>query len=166
MRSVIICISLLIASSVLGQKEETLLLEINSLPIKHGKIYEIQYYPGHGLKRVIDGVEITEASDSVFSVCSAQVLRVLDLGTEWAIILKDSTGLIFAYANLKTAFVKKGDIVSQGNFLGLVGQLEDGTKMLSFIICNSKGIIWSEKKTIEFLKKLQLPCNLQSIPIL
>lgn len=120
-------------------------------------IYHTECF-GYCMKYHTDGVIVENTSDSAFSVESGNVVSVFSLGFEWAIIMKNDTGTFFTYSGLKSTQVKKGAVIKKGDFLGQISNDEGGIRKLYFVITNSNAISWTEEKTVNFLKQLQLPC--------
>jgi hypothetical protein len=133
-----------------------LLLDVKGLPVRDGKIYQIQHKGvGYCLRTEIDGIEISSKTDSVFSVIDGTIRAVFGIdGDTVVMVMNNKASLFFTFFSIRNVSIKKGDGIKKGDFIGLLKPDDDNLPNLRFMISDNKGLFQGEEKTIAFLKKI------------
>lgn len=117
---------------------------VKRLPMLNAEVSKFEYPLG----RLIDGmpgVTFISKSDSVFSICDGIANAVFDLGTGFAMTIRNND-LFYSYANLSKSFIQKGDTVKKGSLIGLANKDFENGYNLFFIVSNKKGVQMVEEK--------------------
>jgi hypothetical protein len=143
-------ILILLSAESFSQK---LVLDVNYLPVREGKIYENPESSGHGCS-IGDGAFILTCNDSCFSLTDAIVCAVFDLGNDATIILRrDSVFITYMSFKPETVTVKKGDSVRKRAFLGLLNPKEN-RELNELLVMITKDLrYYSFNQIIQFIRE-------------
>lgn len=79
---------------------------------------------------------------------------ILDMEGAKAVIIKDSDMLFYTYINLQDTFLKKGQRLFDGTYIGNIKTDDGGQKQLVFMITDRKGYNFFDDVIVDRLKRL------------
>lgn len=147
-------------------QEEKLLLDVKGLPVRDGKIFKFESKRTYCGMTQQDGIIIESKTDSVFSNIDGIVSFAGEIGGDYAVIIKTEKSVFLAFSQIRNTAVKRNDRIKKGDFVGLIKL--DGNNLFSlfYLVCNSKGVTYSEAKTIDFImEQSKFPCPSNNQPI-
>lgn len=122
-----------------------------NLPLRNGVIYSpppiINGYPGK-----YDGIFLRSSNDSCFAVADGTVSSMYDLGGEYAVAMMTADSIFPTYTPLNYPFVKQGDKIKKGDFIGTLHPLDDGTREVLFMMVDANSGFYSIPEIKSFLK--------------
>ena len=119
------------------------------LPLKNAKVFSYNYERVCGAS----GLILKPSDDSVFSITNCVVTAVYNMGSEKAVVVKDTRNeLFYTYTSLKMIYVTKGDTISKGSLLGLLVSDPHANDFV-FMITNKKGMNLGVGKTWNILEQ-------------
>ena len=133
-------------------------IAVCNLPVRSGNIY---VYDLKSLPRCIgpvveENVSILTKCDSVFHFGEGKIVAINNYGgdgePQYMIVIGNEKKEYFAYGNLKSSALKKGDVVRRGTLIGFADNSDDGEGRQIDLIFIKNGKELPFKKTIDFIR--------------
>lgn len=151
MKAMIIIVTLCTTFISYSQVPSENILRVFNQPVKYGYIKLPKDQPIHYFYEPIEELSIFSNIDSVFSIGDGKVTMISKVDSATIIVIRSAKGRFFAYRNLTESKFKNGDLVKEGEFIGLLKRIGPDPYELKFRISTEDGDL-SYTELLEFFK--------------
>lgn len=136
---------------------------VKEYPVRYGIVYK--YYVEEVFCRTeYPGVVIVTPQDSVFHFSDGKVIDIFSLEEYYCAVIRNCDNMIIAYSGLKLPFVKKGESLKRGSFIGLINEkslYHDGMNEMDVLILKGTNSL-SQKECLNYtlaMRELSQPLS-------